>query len=129
MFLTVSFNLVVRLPVAMASLLMVGLCICMAFIMKSSPIGMGSVSVLICFLSIAVHSLMSGTPQRILADAKLTATASGMTDACVYLGTSVQSFAVGSWLSQYGWVRWPLFYASFCYDRFRFCGKVLACTA
>ena len=110
-------------PVAIASGIMIFLCLAMTFVMKTSPFAMGALSVLVCFLSISVHSLMSGTAATDFGGRKATATASGITDACVYLGTSLQSYSLGTLLAHYGWVRWPLFMLPFAVIGLIFAGR------
>jgi OPA family glycerol-3-phosphate transporter-like MFS transporter len=101
-------------PVAIASVAMVILSSILALVMFSSPVVVGLASVLICFLSIAVHSLMSGTAAADFGGRKATATASGITDAFVYAGTSVQSIAIGRLLiPAMGWTAWPVFMIPF----------------
>jgi OPA family glycerol-3-phosphate transporter-like MFS transporter len=78
----------------------------------SSPRVVGTCSVLICLLSISIHSLMSGTAAADFGGRKLTATASGITDGFVYLGTGLQSVSLG-YLTNYSWLFWPAFLVPF----------------
>jgi len=63
---------------------------------------------------IGVHSLMSGTAAADFGGKKMTATASGIVDGCVYLGSGIQSLAIG-YLSHKNWVYWPLFLIPFAF--------------
>lgn len=78
----------------------------------SSPFTVGVCAVLICLLSISIHSLMSGTAAADFGGRKLTATASGITDGFVYLGTGLQSVSLG-YLTNYSWLFWPAFLVPF----------------
>jgi OPA family glycerol-3-phosphate transporter-like MFS transporter len=64
-----------------------------------------------------VHSLMSGTAAADFGGRKATATCSGIVDGCVYLGSTLQSFAVGYLtdpkFSHHSWQWWPIFLMPF----------------
>lgn len=103
-------------PVAIAG----GLCIAVATIMYfnllSSPMIVGFCAVTLGLLSISIHSLMSGTAAADFGGRKMTATASGITDGFVYLGTGLQSMVLGSLLSAENpssWKSWPAFMIPF----------------
>jgi OPA family glycerol-3-phosphate transporter-like MFS transporter len=68
-------------------------------------------SQLIMFV-IGVHSLMAGTAAPDFGGRKATATCSGIADGFVYLGSSVQSFALG-YLTGRSWYWWPIFLMPF----------------
>jgi OPA family glycerol-3-phosphate transporter-like MFS transporter len=55
---------------------------------------------------------MSGTAAADFGGKKMTATASGIVDGCVYLGSGIQSLAIG-YLSVKNWVYWPMFLLPF----------------
>jgi OPA family glycerol-3-phosphate transporter-like MFS transporter len=55
---------------------------------------------------------MSGTAAADFGGRKLTATASGITDGFVYLGTGLQSVSLG-YLTNYSWLYWPAFLIPF----------------
>jgi OPA family glycerol-3-phosphate transporter-like MFS transporter len=55
---------------------------------------------------------MSGTAAADFGGRKLTATASGITDGFVYLGTGLQSVSLG-FLTGYSWLFWPAFLVPF----------------
>jgi OPA family glycerol-3-phosphate transporter-like MFS transporter len=61
---------------------------------------------------IGVHSLMAGTAAPDFGGRKATATCSGIADGFVYLGSSVQSFALG-YLTGRSWYWWPIFLMPF----------------
>jgi OPA family glycerol-3-phosphate transporter-like MFS transporter len=84
----------------------------MAIFLKSSPIIVGASVVLISMAVIGVHSLMSGTAAADFGGRKATATCSGIVDGFVYLGSGIQSLALG-YLTGYSWLWWPLFLMPF----------------
>lgn len=99
-------------PVALAGALILAFTGVMTLILYSSPIGVGICAIAICLLSISVHSLMSGTAAADFGGRKMTATASGITDGFVYLGTGLQSVSLG-FLTTKSWVFWPAFLVPF----------------
>jgi OPA family glycerol-3-phosphate transporter-like MFS transporter len=103
-------------PVGIAGVLILVLSIILYFTLLSSPIVVGLCAVGLCLLSIAIHSLMSGTAAADFGGRKMTATASGITDGFVYLGTGLQSMALGQLLSAdkpESWKWWPAFLVPF----------------
>lgn len=99
-------------PVAFAGGGILILCVILFFTLESSPRVVGVCAVLICLLSISIHSLMSGTAAADFGGRKLTATASGITDGFVYLGTGLQSVSLG-YLTGHSWLFWPAFLIPF----------------
>jgi OPA family glycerol-3-phosphate transporter-like MFS transporter len=99
-------------PVGILNGSMFILSILMAVFLTRSPIGVGIFAVLISMLGIGVHSLMSGTAAADFGGRKATATASGITDGFVYLGTGLQSVSLG-YLTTKDWHFWPLFLVPF----------------
>lgn len=99
-------------PAAINNFIMIFLLIILAFNLMTNPTVVGTVAVLITLTVIGVHSLMSGTAAADFGGKKMTATASGIVDGCVYLGSGIQSLAIG-YLSQKSWVYWPLFLIPF----------------
>ena len=76
-----------------------------------------AVSALLIVMAVTgVHSLMSGTAAADFGGRKATATCSGIVDGCVYLGSGVQSFAVG-YLARpsTSWQWWPIFLMPFAF--------------
>ncbi|CAN5511455.1 glycerol-3-phosphate transporter [soil metagenome] len=103
-------------PVAIAGGLCVVIASVMYFNLLSSPMTVGFCAVLLGLLSISVHSLMSGTAAADFGGRKMTATASGITDGFVYLGTGLQSLVLGNLLtaeSPETWKWWPAFLIPF----------------
>lgn len=86
--------------------------IAMYFGVHSSPSTMGIAATIISAAVIGVHASMSGTAAADFAGKKNTGTASGVTDGFVYLGSSIQSVAIG-YLSAQDWAYWPLFIIPF----------------
>jgi OPA family glycerol-3-phosphate transporter-like MFS transporter len=100
-------------PVALAMSGLLVAALLMSFTLMSAPMLVGVCAVTLCFLSIAVHSLMSGTAAADFGGRKMTATAAGFTDAFVYLGASVQSVGVGRLVTHHDWTYWPVFLIPF----------------
>lgn len=99
-------------PAVIMNLVMVVLLVTMLCTLFSWPFMVGLCAVLMCFAVIGVHSLMSGTAAADFGGRKATATASGIVDGFVYLGSGVQSFAIG-FLVEKDWSYWPLFLIPF----------------
>lgn len=86
--------------------------ILMVIFLKSSPMIVGICCLVISMAVIGVHSLMSGTAAADFGGRKATATASGITDGFVYLGSGIQSISLG-YLTGFDWIFWPLFLLPF----------------
>lgn len=99
-------------PAVIMNVVMLGLLMTMLVTLFSWPMMVGLCAVLMCFAVIGVHSLMSGTAAADFGGRKATATASGIVDGFVYLGSGVQSFAIG-FLVEKDWSYWPLFLIPF----------------
>ncbi len=99
-------------PAAINNALMIVLLIIMCVFLTKDPTVLGVTAVLITLAVIGVHSLMSGTAAADFGGKKMTATASGIVDGCVYLGSGLQSLAIG-YLSVKNWHYWPLFLLPF----------------
>jgi len=104
-------------PAAIFSAFMLMMASVMAMTLFSSPILVGISSLLIVAAVTGVHSLMSGTAAADFGGRKATATCSGIVDGCVYLGSTLQSFAVGYLtdpkFSYHSWRWWPVFLIPF----------------
>lgn len=100
-------------PVAIFSGIMFALTTTMAIFLFSSPITVGICAIAISCVVIGVHSLMSGTAAADFGGRKATATASGIVDGFVYLGTGLQSICLG-YLTTKDWQFWPVFLIPFC---------------
>lgn len=99
-------------PAAINNFLMILLLIIMVFSIMKYPTILGLSAIMITLTVIGVHSLMSGTAAADFGGKKMTATASGIVDGFVYLGSGIQSIAIG-YLSHKSWVYWPLFLIPF----------------
>ncbi|MBO9665340.1 MAG: MFS transporter [Bdellovibrio sp.] len=99
-------------PAAINNMIMIILLILMSFFLMKDPNIVGIAAILMTLAVIGVHSLMSGTAAADFGGKKMTATASGIVDGCVYLGSGIQSLAIG-YLSAKSWHYWPLFLIPF----------------
>jgi len=75
-----------------------------------------ALALLVFLMSVGVigtHGVMSGTATMDFGGRKGAATAVGVIDGFVYLGTGVQSLALG-YLTTQNWNYWPIFLAPFC---------------
>lgn len=88
------------------------LTVVMSLILLTSPFGVGLCAVAISLAVIGVHSIMSGTAAADFGGRKATATASGITDGFVYLGSGIQSVSLG-FLTSKSWQFWPIFLIPF----------------
>jgi hypothetical protein len=77
-----------------------------------SPWGLGALVFLMSLCVIGTHGLLSGTATMDFGGRKAAATAVGLIDGAVYLGTAVQSFALG-FLTTMSWSYWPWFLLPF----------------
>ncbi len=101
-------------PAAINNAIMIILLIIMTQTIMTHPTVFGWAAVILTLAVIGVHSLMSGTAAADFGGKKLTATASGIVDGCVYLGSGIQSLAIG-YLSQKSWSYWPMFLLPFAF--------------
>lgn len=100
-------------PSAIAQMLIFVCTVVMAtFLFRDAPSVVAFSCLFIAAFVITTHSLMSGTAAADFGGRKATATASGYLDACVYLGSGLQSFAIGNLVSS-SWIYWPIFMAPF----------------
>lgn len=99
-------------PVALAGGIIVIFATAMVTLLYASPFVVGLAAVMICLFSISIHSLMSGTAAADFGGRKATATASGITDGFVYLGTGLQSVSLGFLVTR-SWYFWPAFIIPF----------------
>lgn len=81
-------------------------------VLPISPWWMGSLVFLLSLSVIGVHGLLSGTATMDFGGRRAAATATGVIDGFVYLGTAVQSLALGFLTSQ-SWTWWPVFLVPF----------------
>ncbi|MGE4133833.1 MAG: MFS transporter [Bdellovibrionales bacterium] len=99
-------------PVAMGQGVIFAVCVLMIFTLFNAPLIVGLAALVISCLGITTHSLMSGTAAADFGGRKATATASGIVDGFVYLGSGVQSISLG-YLTSIDWIYWPIFMAPF----------------
>lgn len=95
-------------PAAIMSGAMIFLTAGMYFALPDYPFLLGTFAVTITLAVIGVHSIMSGTAAADFGGRKATATASGIVDGCVYLGSGLQSISLG-YLTPLNWSYWPMF--------------------
>jgi MFS transporter, OPA family, glycerol-3-phosphate transporter len=99
-------------PAAICSAVTFGLAGLMAVFLYKSPWIVGWAAVLITLFVTGVHSLMAGTAAPDFGGRKATATCSGIADGFVYLGSGIQSLALGH-LTGISWYWWPVFLMPF----------------
>ena len=86
--------------------------IVMAVFLRRSPLVLGIAVIFISLCVIGVHGLLSGTATMDFGGRKGAATAVGMIDGFVYLGTGVQSISLG-FITSWNWNFWPVFLIPF----------------
>jgi MFS transporter, OPA family, glycerol-3-phosphate transporter len=99
-------------PAALMCFIMFFATVSIAYFLYSSPLIVGISCVIIAAAVIGVHSLMSGTAAADFGGKKMTATASGVVDGFVYLGSGLQSIVIG-YLAPQNWLWWPFFLIPF----------------
>jgi hypothetical protein len=77
-------------------------------VLDFSPLWLGLIVFLMSIGVIGTHGLLSGTATMDFGGRKGAATAVGMIDGFVYLGTGLQSFSLG-YLTTVDWSLWPVF--------------------
>jgi len=91
--------------------MMVALTVLMIFVLKLDYV-LGVVAVLMSMAVIGVHGMLSGTATMDFGGRKAAGTAVGVIDGFVYLGTGVQSLALG-FITSRDWQFWPIFLVPF----------------
>lgn len=81
-------------------------------VLTLSPYLLGAVVFLLSLGVIGTHGLLSGTATMDFGGKQGAATAVAMIDGFVYLGTALQSIALG-WITSRDWTYWPWFLAPF----------------
>ncbi|MBX3021497.1 MAG: MFS transporter [Bdellovibrionales bacterium] len=99
-------------PVGLAKAVILVSAIMMAIFLFEAPAVVALCALVMTAAVICVHSLMSGTAAADFGGRKATATASGIVDGFVYLGSGLQSLCLGFLISE-SWYFWPLFMAPF----------------
>jgi OPA family glycerol-3-phosphate transporter-like MFS transporter len=97
--------------------------IIMALVISSAPLALGITVVTILLCVIGVHGLLSGTATMDFGGRKGAATAVGIIDGFVYLGTGVQSIGLG-YLVTKSWNYWPIFLLPFAIIGFILCLRI-----
>lgn len=92
-------------------------------VLPQSPYALGAVLFLVSLAVIGAHGLLSGTVTMDFGGRKGAATAVGMIDGAVYLGTSVQAVALG-FLTTKSWAYWPPFLLPFAVVGFALCIRI-----
>lgn len=102
-----------RAPAAgiMQTVMFVATVVMLIFI-SSNPMVIGVCAISMMMSVIGVHSIMSGTATADFGGRKASATATGVADAFSYLGSAIQSFALGI-LTTKSWKYWPMFLVPF----------------
>ncbi len=77
-----------------------------------SPYALGILVFLVSLCVIGTHGLLSGTATMDFGGRKGAATAVGVIDGFVYLGTAVQSISLG-YITSHDWAYWPVFLLPF----------------
>jgi hypothetical protein len=81
-------------------------------VLPISPFWMGVIVFLLSLCVIGTHGLLSGTATMDFGGRRGAATAVGIIDGFVYLGTAIQSISLG-FITARNWVYWPLFLIPF----------------
>jgi OPA family glycerol-3-phosphate transporter-like MFS transporter len=97
--------------VFMYGVMLIGI-IVMIFVLRTNQVILGITMVMISLCVIGVHGILSGTATADFGGRKAAATAVGLVDGFVYLGTSLQSKVLG-YLTPLNWNYWPLFLIPF----------------
>jgi OPA family glycerol-3-phosphate transporter-like MFS transporter len=104
-----------RAPIAALLYSLILICtIGMAFSLDPglNPLILGSIVTLISFAVIGTHGMLSGTATMDFGGRKGAATAVGLIDGFVYLGTGLQSISLG-FITEWNWSFWPIFLIPF----------------
>jgi sugar phosphate permease len=88
-----------------------------------SPYLLGAIVFLMSVCVIGSHGVLSGTAAADFGGRRGTATAVGMIDGFVYLGTAVQSVSLG-YLTERSWAYWPWFLLPFTVIGFVLCRRI-----
>lgn len=92
-------------------------------VLPISPWWMGAMVFFVSLCVIGTHGLLSGTATMDFGGRKAAATAVGMIDGAVYLGTALQSVALG-FLTAKSWSYWPPFLLPFAIVGFLGCLRI-----
>jgi hypothetical protein len=92
-------------------------------VLPLSPYALGALVFLLSVCVIGTHGLLSGTATIDFGGRKAAATAGGLIDGCVYLGTGLQSLCLG-FLTSRSWSYWPPFLIPFAVIGFVLCLRI-----
>jgi OPA family glycerol-3-phosphate transporter-like MFS transporter len=84
----------------------------MTFTVWGNPTTLGVLAGLVSIAVIGTHGMLSGTATMDFGGRKAAATAVGLIDGLVYLGTGVQSISLG-FITTWNWQFWPVFLIPF----------------
>lgn len=84
----------------------------MIFALDGTPYLLGGLVVVISIAVIGTHGMLSGTATMDFGGRKAAATAVGLIDGLVYLGTGIQSLSLG-YITSANWHYWPVFLIPF----------------
>jgi MFS transporter, OPA family, glycerol-3-phosphate transporter len=97
--------------------------ITMNFVLGGNPMVLGLLLVFMSFCVIGTHGMLSGVATMDFGGTKGAATAVGLIDGFVYLGTAVESFSLG-FLTTKSWHYWPPFLVPFAIIGFVLCLRI-----
>jgi OPA family glycerol-3-phosphate transporter-like MFS transporter len=86
--------------------------ITMIFALHDTPNLLGAIVFVISIAVIGTHGMLSGTATMDFGGRKAAATAVGLIDGLVYLGTGIQSISLG-YITSANWQFWPVFLIPF----------------
>jgi OPA family glycerol-3-phosphate transporter-like MFS transporter len=84
----------------------------MMFVIDRQPMALGILLSVVSVAVIGTHGMLSGTATMDFGGTKAAATAVGLIDGLVYLGTGVQSLSLG-YITTWNWHYWPVFLLPF----------------
>lgn len=84
----------------------------MVFALKGTPYLLGGLVMIVSIAVIGTHGMLSGTATMDFGGRKAAATAVGLIDGLVYLGTGIQSLSLG-YITSTDWSYWPIFLIPF----------------
>jgi len=96
-----------RPPVAMLYYLGIALCLVGLFLADTAAIATACALGASLFF-VGIHGLLSGTSSMDFGGRKAAATAAGLIDGMVYLGSGIAGIFVGGAIDLFGWHAWPL---------------------
>ncbi len=84
----------------------------MTFTLYGNPMVLGCIVSVVSIAVIGTHGVLSGTATMDFGGRKAAATAVGLIDGLVYLGTGLQSLSLG-FITTWNWQFWPVFLIPF----------------